>query len=223
VAIRHVESFSDPVPLSPLLSARIRQNAVGRARELFREGAALNSRDAAILQAWARLEAAQGQTVTARALFDRAARVDPKHQPVWQAWGVMEYRSGNTDTARALFQRGVWANPKSTDAARLFQAWGVLEDRQVNTGVARELFKCAVKADPSSVPSWQAWAQMEERLGAVTRAAELRGLCLQERADESVGRQDLSPAGLESMLRPVLDKARSRCDEASPFLGLEHD
>lgn len=185
------------------------QGFPGRARELFREGAALNPKDAAILQAWARLEAAQGQTVTARALFDRAARVDPTHQPVWQAWGVMEFRTGNVDAARALFQRGVWANSRSKDAAKLFQAWGVLEDKQGNTGVARELFKCAIKADPSSVPSWHAWAQMEERLGAALRAAELRQLCLQERVEETVGKQDLSPAGLESMLRPVLDKVRS--------------
>lgn len=147
--------------------------------------------------------------MTARALFDRAARVDPAHQPVWQAWGVMEFRCGNFDTARALFQRGVWAEPKSKDAAKLFQAWGVLEDRQGNSSVARELFKCAVRADPSSAPSWLAWAQMEDRTGAVQRAAELRQLCLQERADESVGMQDLSPSGLESMLQPVLDRVRS--------------
>jgi tetratricopeptide (TPR) repeat protein len=177
-----------------------------RARELFRQGAVLNPRDAALLQAWGRLEASAGRLATARALFERAARAEPGHQPVWQAWGVTEAAAGHADAARALFQRGVWAAPGSRDAARCFQAWGVLEDRAGKPALARQLFKCALRADPGSAPSWLAWAQMEERLGCLARAAELRALCLQQRAEETVGMADTSPGAVEGLLRPLLDK-----------------
>ena len=193
--------------------------AAAKARELFAAGAALNGRDAPLLQAWAVMEAGQGSLGAARALFARAARADASHQPVWQAWGVMEFRAGNADSARTLFQRGVWADPRSLDAARLFQAWAVLEERAGAVPVARALFKCAVKVNPASVPAWQSWAAMEERQGALQRAQELRQLCLQQRAEEVVGQADLSPAGLESMLRPVIDRVRSMfaVDAASPL------
>ena len=48
---------------------------------------------------------------------------------------------------------------------------------------------------------------MEEKQGNEIRAAELRNLCVQQRAEELVGQSDLSPVamfGIDSALRPVL-------------------
>jgi len=192
--------------------------AVPRARELYRQGASLNPRDPALMQAWARMEAGCGRLPAARALFERAARVAPGHQPVWQAWGCAEAAAGETAAARLLFQRGVWAAPDSRDAARCFQAWGCLEEREGKPGLARQLFRAALRVDPASAPTWQAWARLEERAGALTRAAELRSLCLQQRAEEAVGMMDTS--GAAELLRPVFDRIASMFDseagEAAP-------
>lgn len=154
------------------------------ARRLFRMGAYLNRRDAAILQAWALMEEDQGDIETARRLFRRASRADPSHLYVWQAWGCMELRAGNLDSARELYQQGIWAAPpRARDASLVFQAWAVLERDAGNAELARELFKCAVKADPRSEPSWLAWADMEEELGSFERANELRSFSMQERRE----------------------------------------
>jgi hypothetical protein len=54
---------------------------------------------------------------------------------------------------------------------------------------------------------------MEERLGAISRAAELRGLCAQQSAAESVGMADTSPGnGVESLLRPLLTRLTELLD-----------
>jgi tetratricopeptide (TPR) repeat protein len=145
-----------------------------RARELFRQGASLNRFDVALLQAWAVLEARLGNAQPARALFARAARLEPGHQPVWQAWGCAEESAGEPDAARALFQYGIFADPSTQDAAKCYQAWAVLEARVGKLQLARRLFRSALKLDRASVPTWQAWAQMEEAAGYTARAAELQ-------------------------------------------------
>ena len=202
-----------------------------RARALFRAGACLNPRDAPLLQAWARHEAACGRLPEARVLFERAAAADASHAPVWTAWGVAEAEAGNRDAARSLFQRGAAIDPQSPNAARCFQAWGCLEAREALASdarltalpaaespavaareaavrsaslvLARRLFKCALRADPGSAPTWLAWAETEEALGNATRGAELRSLCLQQRAEEVVGADDGAPAEL---LRPLFER-----------------
>jgi tetratricopeptide (TPR) repeat protein len=157
---------------------------VEEARRLLRAGARANGRDPALWQAWALLEEEAGDVEEARRLFRRGSRADPGHLYIWQAWGCMEFRQGRLDAARQLFQQGVWAAPsRSRDAALLFQAWAVLESSAGNKELARELFKCAVKADRGSQPSWLAWAAMEEDLGLVDRAAELRAFAMQERVE----------------------------------------
>lgn len=184
-----------------------REGYVQRARSLLMRGCKLNPGDPPLLQALARLEAADGNMRIARTLFEQGTKLDPMHQANWQAWALAEYKAGYVDRARELFQRGVWASPRSKNACRLFQAWGLLEERENNTALARQLYKCAVKADQTSEKAWLSWALMEEKQGNDIRAAELRNLCVQQRAEEAVGQQDLSPAamfGIDSALRPVL-------------------
>ena len=184
-----------------------KEGYVERARSLLRKGCKLNPGDPPLLQALARLEAADGNLATARALFEQGTKLDPMHQANWQAWAIAEWKAGRVDRARELLQRGVWVAPRSRNACKLFQAWGVLEEREGNAALARQLYKCAVKADPTSETAWLTWALMEEKQGNDIRAAELRNLCVQQRAEELVGQSDLSPVamfGIDSALRPVL-------------------
>jgi hypothetical protein len=54
------------------------------------------------------------------------------------------------------------------------QAWGVLEQRTGNAALARELFKAALKVDPKNESTWATWIKMEEDLGRLEAANELR-------------------------------------------------
>jgi len=147
---------------------------VSAARQLLRRGVKMNPNDAPLWQAWAMLEAEQGDACKARELFANAVRADATHQPAYTAWGVFESRQGNTAKARELWQQGVWTDPMSPSTAYSFQAWAVQETKEGRLDVARELFKCAIKADPRSVPSWEAWINMERDNGFYTRADELQ-------------------------------------------------
>ena len=76
----------------------------------------------------------------------------------------------------------------------------------------RVLGRCALKADPTSVPTWHAWADLEERGGHLARAAELRSLGLQERTEAAGASLDLSPGELlrvDLPLMPVLAQLRA--------------
>lgn len=157
---------------------------VKEAKKLLKRGLHMNPKDAALAQAWGLIEVEQGNLDEARRLFTKASKADPGHLPVWQAWGCMEFRAGNMDVARDLFQQGIWAAPpRDKNVCMLFQAWAILERAAGDIPLARQLFKCAVKADPTSEPSWLAWAAMEEDMGAVQRAQELRSFSLQERQE----------------------------------------
>ena len=82
-----------------------------RAGQLFAEAARAEPNDAVIWQAWALLEAAQGNVGTvetphsARWLFRHGTEADPKNAPTWQAWALLEADQGNTDLAQRLSRR----------------------------------------------------------------------------------------------------------------------
>ena len=180
---------------------------IDRARRLLIKGRRLNPGDPPLLQALARLEATAGNIDLARTLFEQGSKLDPLHQANWQAWALAEWKDGHVHRARELFQRGVWVAPQSRNACRLFHAWGTLEEREGNISLARQLYKCGVKADQTSEMIWLTWAAMEESQQNDLRAAELRNLCVQQRAEDAVGQSDLSPAamfGIDSALRPIL-------------------
>lgn len=73
------------------------------------------------LQAWAVLEAEEGNLGEARRLFQLAADADPQMVHAWHAWGMLELRGGDLAKARQLFQSAVWAKPSNTDACRVWQ------------------------------------------------------------------------------------------------------
>jgi len=185
------------------------QGNIEEARRLLRTGTHLNARDPALPQAWALLEEEQGNIEDSRKLFRRASKADPGHLYVWQAWGCMEQRAGDVDAARELFQQGIWAAPpRARDVSLIFQAWAVLERDVGNPKLARELFKCAIKANPRSEPTWLAWADMEEDLGGLDRAIELRGFSMQERQEIAAPSNfsTLPPASKESLLQPLFEQ-----------------
>eukprot|EP00878_Enallax_costatus_P009184 GHUV01009601.1.p1 GENE.GHUV01009601.1~~GHUV01009601.1.p1 ORF type:complete len:573 (+),score=203.07 GHUV01009601.1:762-2480(+) len=142
--------------------------------QLLARGSSLNPADPALYQARGIVEKEAGRYDEARTAFKQGLKVDASHLHLWQAWGVMEYQLGQYDEARRLFQEGVWADPGSKDVVYIFQAWGVLESRAGNAALARELFKAALKVDPKNESTWSTWIKMEEDLGRLDAANELR-------------------------------------------------
>ncbi|GAX78832.1 hypothetical protein CEUSTIGMA_g6269.t1 [Chlamydomonas eustigma] len=75
------------------------------------EGAA----SVALWQAWAVLEAKQGDPTAVRYLFKRALGVNPSSRYVHLAWAMWERRQNNTELCLQLLKRGQSLSP--TDAA----------------------------------------------------------------------------------------------------------
>ena len=151
------------------------QGNLAACTQLLARGQQLNPADAALYQARALVAKERGAFDEARAVFRAGVKVDPSHLYLWQAWGVMEYQLGDLAEARRLFQEGVWADPGNRDAVFVFQAWGVLEWKgAANHQLARELFKAALKVDPRNDRTWGTWIQMEEELGRLEAASDLR-------------------------------------------------
>ena len=61
---------------------------------------------AARAQAWATMEAAQGNLTAARGLYASAVRLAPSMPHTYCAWAVAEAAAGNVGRARQLFQEG---------------------------------------------------------------------------------------------------------------------
>lgn len=152
-----------------------KQGNVEACTQLLARGHQLNPADPALFQARALVAKETGRHEEARAIFKRGLQVDPSHLQLWQAWGVMEYQLGNVEEGRRLFQEGVWADPGNRGVVYVFQAWGVLEWKGAqNHQLARELFKAALKVDPRNESTWATWIQMEEELGRLEAANDLR-------------------------------------------------
>jgi len=145
---------------------------VEEARAWFEEGTRTleGAASVALWQAWAVLEAKQGDPTAVRFLFKKALVANPRSRYVHLAWALWERKQGNIDVGQQLLQRGQAMNP--TDPA-IYQAWGILEKEQGNYERATELFESGLKADPSHVPLWQAWGYMEFQRGNYDRAREL--------------------------------------------------
>ncbi|GBF99253.1 mRNA maturation factor [Raphidocelis subcapitata] len=143
--------------------------------QLLARGQALNPADPALFQARGMVAKEAGGFDEAAATFAAGIKVDPSHLYLWQAWGVMEFQRGRLEEARRLFQEGVWADPGNRDVVYVFQAWGVLEWKGTqNHQLARELFKAALKVDPRNESTWGTWIAMEEELGRLEAANDLR-------------------------------------------------
>lgn len=145
---------------------------VDQARAWFEEGTrtAFGPSSVALWQAWAVMEARQGDKSAVRYLFKRALQAEPRSRYVHLAWAMWEQEQGNMRQCLALLRRGQQFNP--TDPA-LYQAWAVLEKQTGNVDRARQLFEAGLRANKSHLPLWQAWGVMEFEIGNVDRAREL--------------------------------------------------
>ncbi|MEW5298917.1 MAG: hypothetical protein WDW36_001987 [Sanguina aurantia] len=145
---------------------------VDEARAWFEEGTttAYGEASVALWQAWAVLEANQGDPTAVRYLFKKALQANSRSRYVYLAWAMWERRLGNPDTAVALLKRGQSLNP--TDPA-IYQAWAIVERERGSIERARRLFEMGLKADPSHIPLWQAWGVMEADYGDTDYAREL--------------------------------------------------
>merc|ERR1711908_4901 len=106
----------------------------------------------------------------------------------------MEAQLGRFDEARRLFQQGAWAGVGEIDAARIWQAWALLEVRTARNRpeiaqamvTARRYFGNALEADRNSVPTYVAWALVEERFGDAKRACEILEFAVRGQQDDVV-------------------------------------
>lgn len=161
---------------------------VSEARAWFDEGTSTieGAASVALWQAWAVLEANQGDPTAVRYLFKKALKANPKSRYVHLAWALWERKCGNLVTCKELLQRGSELNP--TDAA-LYQARALLEWHEHNNAEkARALFAAGLRADPGHVPLWQAWGCMESQLGEVDHARRLfqKGVWADPRSKDTV-------------------------------------
>ncbi|PNW79465.1 hypothetical protein CHLRE_09g416200v5 [Chlamydomonas reinhardtii] len=145
---------------------------VGEARSWFEEGtrSAEGAASVALWQAWAVLEAKQGDPTVVRYLFRKALGANPRSRYVHLAWALWERRQGNPQHCLALLRRGCELNP--TDPA-LYQAWALVEKQAGRIERARELFEQGLRADPSDLYMWQAYGVMEAEQGNMDRARQL--------------------------------------------------
>ena len=106
---------------------------------------------------------------TPRAEFQLATEIDPSHAGAWHAWGVFEMKNGRVAKAKRLLREAKRCDPKR---ARTAQALAFLESGDpARLKDARVLFQSAIGLQKNHVPSYTAWAQMEERSGNFSRAA----------------------------------------------------
>jgi len=154
------------------------------ARWLFCKATEANPANAHAWQAWALLEAEQGnvgtttEDYTARWLFKQGIIHCPDHPPVWRAWAILEKEQGNIGesidekfTARWLYLHLTKVDPKHAPSWR---GWAILESEQGNIGqskdeelTARWLFWKGTTADPRDAATWQAWGMLEAEQGSI--------------------------------------------------------
>ncbi|CAI5511492.1 unnamed protein product [Closterium sp. Naga37s-1] len=165
--------------------------------ELMSEGAAeeaghLRNHLGRCLQAWAGMEAEEGDMVTSRQLFQRSIVVLTRgqRQQEWEqqqqqgkqagqtqkdtgslaiglhAWAMAEKREGNFQAARNLLEQAEKLQPNSPV---VLQSRALLEASVKNLGAARCYFKKATAAAPLDAACWQAWALLEARAGRSDR------------------------------------------------------
>ncbi|CAI5954812.1 unnamed protein product [Closterium sp. NIES-64] len=161
------------------------------------EGVHLRNHLGRCLQAWAGMEAEEGDMVTSRQLFQRSMVILTRGEPGYQqlqeqqgrtkqsgqslkdsgslviglhAWAMAEKREGNFQAARNLLEQAEKLQPGSPV---VLQSRALLEASVKNLGAARCYFKKATAAAPLDVASWQAWALLEAKAG---RAERMRSL-----------------------------------------------
>ncbi|CAI5497886.1 unnamed protein product [Closterium sp. Naga37s-1] len=149
------------------------------------------------LQAWAGMQAEEGDMVTSRQLFQRSmvtlTRGEPGHQQLQEqqgrtkqsgqslkdtgslvngvhAWAMAEKREGNFQAARNLLEQAEKIQPGSPV---VLQSRALLEASVKNLGAARCYFKKATAAAPLDAASWQAWALLEAKAGRADRMRSL--------------------------------------------------
>ncbi|CAI5521569.1 unnamed protein product [Closterium sp. Naga37s-1] len=143
------------------------------------------------LQAWAGMEAEEGDMVTSRQLFQRSIVIltqgEPGHQQLQEqqgrtkqsgqspkdtgilviglhAWAMAEKREGNFRAARNLLEQAEKLQPGSPV---VLQSRALLEASVKNLGGARCYFKKATAAAPLDAACWQAFALLEARAGRI--------------------------------------------------------
>ena len=166
-----------------------------------------------IMQAWGVMEYREGNLDRARELLQQGVWADPNSKDVakvFHAWGVLEKSAGNVDLARELFRCAVKADPDSepgwlvscgchsdkVQSQRFILLWHLRNDRVFAD-------TCSSVADGARCVSRQSWALLEEDIGALGRAEELRSFRQQRRTEIVLPRTFADP---DVVLAPVFSQ-----------------
>ena len=175
------------------------------------ESAAICILDAAV-QAWGVMEYREGNLDRARELLQQGVWADPNSADVakvFHAWGVLEKSAGNVDLAREMFRCAVKADPNSEPGwlvsvqgpfytATASRACQLIDSVQGSGGSCLRN-SCQVLGN---LPL-QSWALLEEDVGAVQRAEELRSFRQQRRTEIVLPRTFADP---DVVLAPVFSQ-----------------
>jgi len=193
---RRTPQRSNPYLYNSLACLAAELGKTEEARAWFEEGTrtAEGGSSVALWQAWAVMEARQGDATAVRYLFKKALQASPKSRYAHLAWALWERKQGNRPQCIQLLKRGAGLNP--TDPA-LFQARPGAAAAAAARSRARSLsspprLACARlrppprrrgRSPPSSAAALprthtsdartQAWAMVEREAGDVARAREL--------------------------------------------------
>lgn len=145
-----------------------RRGQIEEARELYTQGCdAVGGDNPFLWQAWATLEASQGELAKARRFFDAATVASSSHAAAWHGWGMLEKREGNLIRARDLFLKGARLCKKDHPNEYLFQSLALLSFELGLVEEARDYYRQGTRAlaavGRSSPALWQAWAVMEAK------------------------------------------------------------
>ena len=99
------------------------------ARALLEDGlAAVEGDNEHLWQAWASLEAREGNAALARKYFDASLAANEAHAAAWHGWAVLELREGNSRRALELLKKGLKKTPSAyllqLEAAQLYAKLG---------------------------------------------------------------------------------------------------
>jgi tetratricopeptide (TPR) repeat protein len=140
------------------------------ARTLFKESITRSPNHAQSYQAWACLEAKQGNLAQAKTLAWKGIKQAPEHPALWTIAGVVETRLGNTERAKKIFKEAISRFPKH---GALYKVLGELYAREGAFQKARLVFNAGLDQDPRYSPVYQAAALLEAKLGNLERLSSL--------------------------------------------------
>eukprot|EP00804_Cyclotella_cryptica_P026116 CCRYP_013017-RB/>CCRYP_013017-RB protein AED:0.05 eAED:0.05 QI:1151/1/1/1/0.8/0.66/6/25/770 len=132
-------------------------------------------KDGRLFNAWAKLESKSGSLFEAKAILKKGMKLYPKDHTLFQAAGNIEERLGNFTVARDLYSASLHIEPSAPTliAYAMLELQSPVDGQTANITMARRLFQEALSLDLKHGPTYNAFANLERRLGNIDNAKQL--------------------------------------------------